>query len=159
MQAAWGERPQISSEVTTPYMYATALLAYYHILRTVWNHWQVKLLTFPMKCYPTWITEWGVLRPEIPSGMCANLRTVAASNNRDHSIIACSCHAYIFVLRAHPVRGESHNQRNRRGCNRRNEPTHQWNDTGRFLNANKISVCSLLRLEAVTRSAANYIRH
>ena len=30
----------------------------------------------------------------------------------DHSVIACSRHTHIFVLRAHPVRGESHNQRN-----------------------------------------------
>jgi len=44
--------------------------------------------------------------------MCAKLRTVAASNNRDHSIIACSRHIHIFVLRSHPVRGESRNQRN-----------------------------------------------
>jgi len=51
-----------------------------------------------------------MLRSEIPSGICAKLRTVAASNNRDHSIIACSRHTYIFVLRAHPVRDESHNQ-------------------------------------------------
>ena len=89
-----------------------------------------------------------LLRSEIPSGMCAKLRTVAASNNRDHpmrslssslfaSTINCSPDSqallevthqdhsigitllllvratYIyFVLRAHPVRGESYNQRN-----------------------------------------------
>jgi len=58
-----------------------------------------------------------LLRSEIPSGMCAKLRTVATSNNRDHptrSLYYClfAPHAYIFVLRAHPVRGESHNQRN-----------------------------------------------
>jgi len=79
--------------------------------------------------------------------MCAKLRTVAASNNRDHptrslsssslastincspgsqaslevthqdhSIIACSRSTHIIsVLRAHPVRGESHNQRNTTG--------------------------------------------
>jgi len=30
-----------------------------------------------------------------------------------HSIIACSCHIYMgVILRAHPVHGESHNQRN-----------------------------------------------
>jgi len=59
-----------------------------------------------------------LLRSEILSGMCAKLRTVAASNNRDHptrSLCYClfaphtSC---IFILWAHPVRGESHNQRN-----------------------------------------------
>jgi len=49
--------------------------------------------------------------------MCAKLRTAAASNNRDHqtrSLYYClfGPRKYIFVLRAHPVRGESHNQRN-----------------------------------------------
>jgi len=47
----------------------------------------------------------GVLRSEIPSGMCAKLRTVAASNDRDHarnlSYIACSHHGYIFLFFAH----------------------------------------------------------
>jgi len=33
----------------------------------------------------------------------------------DHSIIACSRHIYIIVLRTHPVRGESHIQRNATG--------------------------------------------
>ena len=61
-----------------------------------------------------------LLRSEIPSGMCAKVRTVAASNNRDHStrsLYYClfAPHTYIFVLRAHPVRGESHNQRNTNG--------------------------------------------
>jgi len=31
-----------------------------------------------------------LLRSEIPSGICAKLRTVAASNNRDHSCLAIS---------------------------------------------------------------------
>ena len=61
-----------------------------------------------------------LLRSEIPSSMCAKLRTVATSNNRDHptrSLYYClfAPHAYVFVLRAHPVRGESHNQRNTTG--------------------------------------------
>jgi len=52
--------------------------------------------------------------------MCAKLRTVAASNNRDHaphSLYYClfAPRTYIAVLRAHPVRGESHNQRNANG--------------------------------------------
>jgi len=35
---------------------------------------------------------------------------------RSHSIIACSCNIYMaIVLRAHPVRGESHIQRNASG--------------------------------------------
>jgi len=61
-----------------------------------------------------------LLRSEIPSGMCAKLRTVAASNNRDHptrSLYYClfAPQTCIFVLRAHPVRSESHNQRNTTG--------------------------------------------
>ena len=65
--------------------------------------------------------EWTVLlRSEITSGTCATLRTVAASNKRDHptrSLYYClfAPHTYIFVLRAHPVRGESYNQRNTTG--------------------------------------------
>ena len=61
-----------------------------------------------------------LLRSDIPSGICAKLRAVAASNNRDHptrSLYYClfAPHTYIFVLRAHPVRGESYNQRNTTG--------------------------------------------
>jgi len=57
-----------------------------------------------------------LLRLESPRGKCAKLQTVAASNNRDHSIIALSRHVYMgVVLRAHPVRGESHIQRNANG--------------------------------------------
>jgi len=48
-----------------------------------------------------------------PSGMCAKLRTVAASNNRYHCLFAP--HICGVVLRAHPVRGESHIQRNANG--------------------------------------------
>jgi len=55
-----------------------------------------------------------------PRGMCAKLRTMAASNNRVHptrSLYYClfTPHIYIIVLRAHPIRGESHNQRNATG--------------------------------------------
>jgi len=69
---------------------------------------QRKLLVMPL------------LLSEIPSGMCAKLRTVAASNNRDHDHNLSYCcllapRIYIFVLRGHPVRGESHNQRNTTG--------------------------------------------
>ena len=61
-----------------------------------------------------------LLRSEIPSVICTKLRTVAASNNRVHmpwSLYYClfAPHTYIFVLRAHPVRGESYNQRNTTG--------------------------------------------
>jgi len=52
--------------------------------------------------------------------MCAKLRTVAASKNRDYarnlSTIACSRYRYnSVILNAHPVRGESHDQRNTTG--------------------------------------------
>jgi len=45
--------------------------------------------------------------------MCANLHNVAASNKRDESVIACSRHVHLgVILRAHPVHGELHIQRN-----------------------------------------------
>jgi len=52
-----------------------------------------------------------MLRSESPSGMCAKLRTVAASNNGDHmpqSPYYCSFapHIYGVVLRTHSVRDE-----------------------------------------------------
>jgi len=48
--------------------------------------------------------------------MCAKLRTMAASNNRDHSIIACLHHLYMgVVLRSHSVHGEPRIQRNANG--------------------------------------------
>jgi len=51
--------------------------------------------------------------------MCAKLRTVAASNNRDPArTLTIACSRYIYngvILHAHPVRGESHNQRNASG--------------------------------------------
>ena len=65
-----------------------------------------------------------LLRSEIPSGMCTKLRTVAASNNRDHArnlsyyCLLAVYMRYIYygvILHAHPVRGESHNQRNSTG--------------------------------------------
>jgi len=63
---------------------------------------------------------WLLLRSESPSGKCTKLRTVVASNNRVHmpwSLYYCLFvpHTCGVVLRAHPVRGESHNQRNTNG--------------------------------------------
>ena len=52
-----------------------------------------------------------LLRSEISSGMCAKLRTVAASNNRDPARNLSACSRYLYngvILHAHPVRGESH---------------------------------------------------
>jgi len=62
-----------------------------------------------------------MLRSESPSSKCAKLHTVATSNNRgftlcDRSLIACLHQIYMVVgIRAHPVRGESHIQRNANG--------------------------------------------
>ena len=61
-----------------------------------------------------------LLRSESPRGTCAKLRTVAASNNGDHptrSPYYCLFAPHIcgVVLRAHPVRGEWHKQRNANG--------------------------------------------
>ena len=62
-----------------------------------------------------------LLRSESPSGKCAKLHTVSASNNRDHLMrLLYYClfapHVYMgVVLRAHPVRGESHIQCNASG--------------------------------------------
>jgi len=68
------------------------------------------------------ISNFGLqlLRSESPSGMRAKLRTVAASNNRVHmpwSLYYCLFAPTIsgVVHRAHPVRGESHIQRNANG--------------------------------------------
>jgi len=60
------------------------------------------------------------LRSQCPSGMCAKLRTVAAINNSDHapqSLYYCLFAPRLcgVVLRAHPVRGESHIQGNANG--------------------------------------------
>ena len=61
-----------------------------------------------------------MLRSESSNGMCAKLRTVAASNNRDHapqSLYYCLFAPHIcgVVLRAHLLCGESHIQRNASG--------------------------------------------
>jgi len=58
-----------------------------------------------------------LLQSEILNGMCAKLHGVAASNNRDHVLRSLlyflfTPHIYGVILRAHPVRGESHIQRN-----------------------------------------------
>jgi len=61
--------------------------------------------------------EFALLRSESPSGMCAKLHAVAASNNRDHAprpLYYCLFAPHIsgVVLRAHSVRGEPRIQRN-----------------------------------------------
>ena len=75
-----------------------------HVLRKVGNPWSKGSL-------------WSCCDMESQSGMCAKLRTVAASNNRDHapqSLYYClfAPHVCGVVLRAHSVRGEPHIQRN-----------------------------------------------
>ena len=87
---------------------------------TIWNCLAYKLENVSRKFMQlavkiTWNPKL-LLRSESPSGKCANPHTVAASNNRHHSVIACPRHIYVgFILRAHPVRGESHVQRNANG--------------------------------------------
>jgi len=59
-------------------------------------------------------------RSESPSGMCAKLHTVAASNNRVHmawSLYYClfAPHIYGVVLRAHSIGGETRIQHNASG--------------------------------------------
>jgi len=47
-------------------------------------------------------SETILLRSENPSGMCAKLRTVAASNNRDHPTRSlCSRHIHMVLFFAH----------------------------------------------------------
>ena len=63
---------------------------------------------------------FGTLLSENPIEKCVKLCTVAAYNNRVHmpwSLYYCLFTPHIcgVVLRAHPVRGESHNQRNANG--------------------------------------------
>ena len=79
--------------------------------------------------YPLFETHWvgadglkrlALLRSGSPSGMCANLRTVAASNNKVHPtrwLYYClfAPNIYGVVLRAHSVRGEPLIQRNASG--------------------------------------------
>ena len=62
-----------------------------------------------------WLLQWLVtVAIGNPSGKCAKLHTVAASNNRDHAsqsllwLLVRATHIYVVVLRAHPVRGESY---------------------------------------------------
>jgi len=66
-----------------------------------------------------------LFRSESPSGKCAKLYTVAASNNKDHprrSLYYClfAPHTYmpwVSSSRIYPVRGESHVHCQLRGCN------------------------------------------
>jgi len=65
-----------------------------------------------------------LLRWEIPSGMCAKLRTAAASNNRNHAsqslllLLARSTHKYFCSSRTSRSWWITQStQRHRRGCN------------------------------------------
>jgi len=74
-----------------------------------------------------------LLPSESPSGKCAKLHTVSASNKRsDHFIIACSCHIYMgIILRTHSVRGELRIQRNASGVVATTSPLIYTNRTDR----------------------------
>jgi len=62
-----------------------------------------------------------VLRSDILSSTCAKLHTVAASNNRSSYamitllLLVRATYMNGVVLHAHPIRGESHIQRNTTG--------------------------------------------
>ena len=65
-----------------------------------------------------------LLRSEIPSGICAKLRTAYAQSFaftcHDHSIIACSLHIYVWCCSSRtsrPWRTTQSTQHHRRGCN------------------------------------------
>jgi len=96
--------------------------AFLQIQSCLFSH-SIKLRVLPLSAVTIslhYLPRCLLLRSEIPSGTCAELLTVAASNNRDHptrSLYYClfAPHTYICVLRAHPVRRESHNQRNTTG--------------------------------------------
>jgi len=73
-----------------------------------------------------WCDCISVLRSEIPSGMCAKLRIVAASNNRDHAsqslllLLARATLIYFCSLRtSHSWWIIQSTQHHRRGCNKR----------------------------------------
>jgi len=74
-----------------------------------------------------------LLRSESLSGMCAKLRTVVASNNRDHmlrSLYYCLFmpRIYSVFLRAHSVRGEPRisMQCQQSGCNNKSDGKNWW---------------------------------
>ena len=78
-----------------------------------------------------------LMRSEIPSGMCAKLRTMAASNIRDHAsqsllfLPACSTHTYFCSSRTSRSWWITQStQHHRRGCNRNKTNTlgrlHFW---------------------------------
>ena len=76
----------------------------------------------PGMTFTSWL-QHHLLRSDIPSGMCAKLRTVVASNSRVHPTRPLyyglfAPHIYGFVLRAHSVSGEPRisTQRQRSGC-------------------------------------------
>ena len=84
------------------------------------KHCNVQALSHKVKSMYLEVIGVLLLRSQSPSGICAKLRTVAASNNRVHapqSFYYClyclfTPRTHFAVLRAHPVRGESHIQRN-----------------------------------------------
>jgi len=97
-----------------------------------------------------------------PSGICAKLHTVAASSNRVRmpwSLYYCLFvpHTCIVVLRAHPVRGESHIQRNNNGevvtriYLEKKSQNQTWNVPYRYLHI-KSKVLCIICIKFLTRS-------
>jgi len=92
--------------------------------------------------------HWSVLlRSEIPSGMCADLRTVAASNNRDHPTRSLSSSPFASTINCSP------------GSQASSEVTHQDHSIGITLRACYCYVQSLTSLVSpeITRHDHSFI--
>ena len=96
-----------------------------------------------------------LLRSEIPSGMCAKLRTVAASNNRDHARnLSYYCLLALHIKSCYSSRTSrswwitQSTQHHRRGCNSVKSEISQVRNFAwlRFRNFSKLRIWILSRL-------------
>ena len=97
-------------------------------------------------------------RLEIPSGKCAKLRTVAASNNRDHMpwsllLLVRATYMYGVVLRANPVLIVHSTQRQQRSCNNATISACQAVITCAWLWCQAVITCAWLWCQAVVTCA------
>ena len=97
-------------------------------------------------------------RLEIPSGKCAKLRTVAASNNRDHMpwsllLLVRATYMYGVVLRANPVLIVHSTQRQQRSCNNATISACQAVITCAWLWCQAVITCAWLWCQAVITCA------
>ena len=95
-----------------------------HIVRQ-----KTKRRSLPISTWRETNEKCAVLRSEIPSSMCAKLRTVAASNNRDHARnLSYHCLLALHIWWFHSSRTSrswwiiQSTQHYRRGCNSSNSP-------------------------------------